>query len=70
VLARHGVEDATNEITRFRPLVDLDLAGVAVTADALHAQRDHAGFLDRGAGYLLIVKADEPTSHHHLRRLP
>jgi hypothetical protein len=44
---------------------------VAVTANALHAQRDHASFLiNRGADYLLLVKADQPTLHHQLRRLP
>ena len=49
----------------FQPLLaGLDLAGVVVTADALHTQRDHAAFLvDRGADYLLVVKANQPTLH-------
>ena len=32
-------------------------------ADALHTQRDHASFLiDRGADYLLVVKASQPCT--------
>jgi Transposase DDE domain len=49
--------DATNEIARFRPLLDgLDLAGRVVTADALHTQREHADWLvtAKHAAYLLI----------------
>jgi Transposase DDE domain len=43
VLAQIDVDATTNEITRFRPLLDgLDLAGRVVTADALHTQREHA----------------------------
>jgi len=55
-----------------RPLLaGLDLAGVVVTADALHTQRDHASFLvDRGADYLLVVKANQPTLHAQLAGLP
>jgi hypothetical protein len=35
------VQGKTNEITRFRPLLEpLDLAGAVVTADARHTQRD------------------------------
>ena len=43
-------------------LADLDLAGGVVTADALHAQRDHAEFLvtDKQADYVLGVKANQP----------
>jgi len=37
VLAQADVEATTNEIARFRPLLDgLDLADTVVTADALH----------------------------------
>ncbi|MFC6575310.1 ISAs1 family transposase [Planomonospora parontospora] len=46
VLAQTGVGGKTNEITRFRPLLQgLDLAGCVITADALHTQRDHVDFL-------------------------
>jgi predicted transposase YbfD/YdcC len=73
VLAQTDVEATTNEITRFRPLLEgLDLTGAVVTADALHSQREHADWLvtAKHAAYLLIVKANQPTLHHQLRRLP
>jgi hypothetical protein len=43
-----------------------------VTADALHTQREHADWLvtAKHAAYLLIVKANQLTLHHKLRRLP
>ena len=49
---------------RFQPLLDeLDLAGVVVTADALHTHPDAAEFLvtDKQAHYLFVVKANQPT---------
>jgi predicted transposase YbfD/YdcC len=72
VLAQREVPAATNEIAEFQPLLDgLDLVGVVVTADALHTQRDHAAFLvDRGADYLMVVKANQPTLHAQLAGLP
>ncbi len=72
VLAQREVPAANNEISEFQPLLaGLDLAGVVVTADALHTQRDHAGFLiDAGADYLLVVKANQPTLHAQLAGLP
>jgi predicted transposase YbfD/YdcC len=43
-----------------------------VTADALHAQRAHADYLvvQRGADYLLTVKANQPTLFAQLKALP
>jgi predicted transposase YbfD/YdcC len=72
VLAQRDVPAATNEIALFAPLLaGLDLAGAVVTADAMHTQRDHASFLvDRGADYLLVVKANQPTLHAQLAGLP
>jgi predicted transposase YbfD/YdcC len=67
------VDGTTNEITRFRPLLDrLDLAATVVTADALHTQREHADWLViiKHAAYLLIVKANQPALHHQLKTLP
>jgi predicted transposase YbfD/YdcC len=55
------------------PLLDgLDLAGRVATADALHTQREHADWLVtvKHAAYLLLVKANQPTLHHQLARLP
>jgi hypothetical protein len=48
----------------FQPLLDgLDLAGVVITADALHTHADAAEFLVTGkqAHYLFTVKANQPT---------
>jgi predicted transposase YbfD/YdcC len=73
VLAQADVEGKTNEITRFRPLLDgLDLTDTVVTADALHTQREHADWLVAGkhAAYLLIVKHNQPALHHQLATLP
>jgi predicted transposase YbfD/YdcC len=73
VLGQADVDATTNEIARFRPLLDrLDLADTVVTADALHTQREHAEWLvtQKHAAYLLIVKANQPTLHQQLRRLP
>jgi predicted transposase YbfD/YdcC len=72
VLAQRQVDGAPGEVPAFQPLLaGLDLAGVVVTADALHTQRDHASFLvDRGADYLLVVKANQPTLYAQLAGLP
>jgi predicted transposase YbfD/YdcC len=50
----------------------LDLAEAVVTADALHTQREHADWLVgvKHAAYVLMVKANQPTLHRQLRRLP
>jgi hypothetical protein len=46
VFAQAGVDGKTNEITQFASLLEpLDLAGCVITMDAMHSQRDHAGFL-------------------------
>jgi hypothetical protein len=64
VIAQSEVDHKTNEITGFKPLLkDLDLKGAVVTADAMHAQREHARFLceDKDADYLLGVKGNQPS---------
>ncbi|ONH22801.1 ISAs1 family transposase [Pseudofrankia asymbiotica] len=72
VLAQCAVDAKTNEIPKLRDLLaGLDLTDVVVTADALHTQDDTATWLtDRGAHYLLIVKANQPTLHAQLTALP
>lgn len=72
VVAQRDVEATTNEITQFAPLLDeVDLAGAVVTADALHAQRDHARYLvdDRHADYVFTVKGNQPSLLDGLERL-
>lgn len=73
VLGQTDVDGTTNEIARFRPLLDgLDLTDTVVTADALHTQREHADWLVtvKHAAYLLIVKGNQPTLHQQLKVLP
>lgn len=67
------VPDKTTEVTGFTKLLSpFGLAGVVVTADALHTHRDHARWLveAKGAHYLLVVKRNQPTLHNALRSLP
>lgn len=48
-----------------------DLKDVLVTADALHAQREHAAYLRRReAHYLITIKANQPTVYRQLKGLP
>ena len=73
VLAQAEVDNKTNEITAFAPLLaPLDLAGAVVTADALHAQREHAEFLviEKDAHYILAVKNNQPSLYAQLKALP
>ena len=66
VLAQVAVDGKTNEITVFTALLAQagDLDGVLVTADALHAQREHATWLhERGAHYLVTVKGNQLLVH-------
>jgi predicted transposase YbfD/YdcC len=72
VLGQVDVGAKTNEIPLFTALLDrLDIADAVITADALHAQRDHATYLaGRGAHYLLIVKRNQPSLHAQLAALP
>jgi predicted transposase YbfD/YdcC len=73
VLAQVAVDGKTNEITMFTGLLDQagDLQGALVTADALHAQREHAEYLhDRGVYYLVTVKDNQPSLLTQLCALP
>ena len=73
MLAQRRVDGAPGEVPAFQPLLaDLDLAGVVVTADALHTHADAAEFLVTGkqAHYLLTVKANQPTLLDRCARLP
>jgi predicted transposase YbfD/YdcC len=72
VLGQVGVGAKTNEIPLFTSLLDrIEITGAVITADALHAQREHATYLaGRGAHYLLIVKRNQPGLHAQLAALP
>lgn len=63
----------TNEITCFEALLaPYDLAGVTVTADALHCQRDHARFLveEKKAHYAFTVNHNQKNLHRQLAAPP
>jgi hypothetical protein len=70
--ARPGVGAKTNEIPVFTVLLDrMDISDAVISADAMHAQRGHAGYLARrGAHYLFTVKRNQPGLHARLAALP
>jgi len=72
VLGQVEVGAKTNEIPMFTQLLDrLDIAGAVITADALHAQREHACYLARrGAHYVITVKGNQPSLRAQLAALP
>lgn len=65
------VPTGTSEIAWLAPLLDpIDLTGVVVTADALHAIRAHAIYLTgRDGHYLFTVKKDRHRLHDVLHAL-
>nr|WP_246422083.1 ISAs1 family transposase [Nocardiopsis mwathae] len=72
-LAQTEVGSKTGETRHFRPLLqDLDLAGAVVTSDALHTVKDHLKWLveDKGAHYVAVVKANQPTLYAQVKGLP
>ena len=62
VIAQRNVDHKTNEIIEFCPLLkEIDIAGVVITADALHTQRSHAQYLQkRGAHFIFGLKGNQP----------
>lgn len=74
VVAQRDVAHKTNEIPEVRTLLaPLELAGWAVTLDAMHCQRETARFLveDKGAAYVFTaVKDNQPGLFAALDALP
>ncbi|MET7712287.1 ISAs1 family transposase [Streptomyces sp. NPDC005407] len=73
VLAQLDVQEKTNEITCFQPLLQTlaDLTDTVVTSDAMHTQREHADYLlGRGAHYIVIVKGNQKKLRKQLKSLP
>lgn len=71
-VAQRAVDTKSNEITAFAPLLrPLHLAGVVVTADPMHAQRNHARFLveDKSAHYIFGLKDNQPLLRDAAERL-
>ncbi len=72
VLSQQEVDGKTNEIKAFRPTLDpVDLEGRVVTADAMHAQKDHASYLveQKKVDYLFTVKANQKTLLEDIKML-
>jgi hypothetical protein len=63
VLGQVEVGGKTNEIPLFTALLDrIEIKDAVVTADALHAQREHARYLARrGAHYVITLKGTSPA---------
>ncbi|MFC9646829.1 ISAs1 family transposase [Streptomyces mirabilis] len=71
VLAQLDVGEKTNESTCFQPETIADLAGVVVTSDAMHTQREHAQYLlGLDAHYIVIVKGSQKKLRKQLKSLP
>ncbi|MDW6064590.1 ISAs1 family transposase [Streptomyces sp. FXJ1.4098] len=73
VLAQLDVQEKTNEIICFQPLLDAvaDLAETVVTSDAMHTQHKHAAYLlGRQAHYIVIVKGNQKKLRRQLKSLP
>jgi predicted transposase YbfD/YdcC len=73
VVAQAEVDQKSNEITAFRPLLEgLELEGALVTADAMHTQREHARFLveDKRADYLFQIKDNQPGLLARVKAIP
>jgi predicted transposase YbfD/YdcC len=72
VAGQRHVPIGTSEIAWFQPLLeDIELAGVVVTADALHTTRDHARYVtNRGGDYVSTVKKNQHRLHGRLIALP
>ncbi|MGH3500937.1 MAG: ISAs1 family transposase [Nocardioidaceae bacterium] len=72
VLGQVAVQAKSNEIPAARTLLaQLDLDGVVVTMDAMHTQTDTATLITGAGGdYVLTVKANMPTLHEKLKKLP
>nr|WSX24139.1 ISAs1 family transposase [Streptomyces tubercidicus] len=73
VLAQMDVGEKTNEITRFRTLLDTleDLAGTVVTSNAMHTRHDHAVYLlDRQAHYIVIAKRNTKKLGRQVKSRP
>ena len=67
---RGGCQDQRNHM--FTTLPDrIEINGAVITADALHAQHEHARYLaQHGAQYVITVKGDQPGLHAQLAALP
>lgn len=71
ILGQCEVEEKSNEIPAAPQLLDrIELAGITVTADALHTQRELADFVvNKGGDYIFTVKDNQPTLKQDIAEL-
>ena len=71
VVAQKSVDEKSNEIPCFQPLLDnVDISGKVITADAMHTQVAHANYIkERGADYLFTVKGNQPSLFESIKDL-
>lgn len=71
ILGQCEVDEKSNEIPAAPQLLNrIELAGMTVTADALHTQRELADFLvNKGADYVFTVKDNQPTLRRDIAEL-
>ena len=72
LVAQRPVDEKSNEITALRPmLAEVNLDGIVVSADALHAQQDAARFLqqEKGGEYFFSLKGNQPSVQEKAQRL-
>jgi predicted transposase YbfD/YdcC len=73
VLGQVAVDEKPNEVPAVRDLLKAfaSLASAVITIDTMHTQSDTAQvILGRGADYVMTVKANMPTLHKQLKKLP
>lgn len=65
-----AVDKDSNEITAVPKLLELrELTGAVVTLDAMHCQKETTqATRDKGADYVLTVKANQPTLHAEIQK--
>lgn len=72
VIAQGQVDQKSNEITAFQPLLEpLEVAGKVITADAIHTQAENARFVveKKKADYLFPVKQNQKNLFEAIRDL-
>ncbi|MGV9546440.1 ISAs1 family transposase [Nocardia beijingensis] len=71
-IAQLAVDAKTNEIPKLRQLLaSIDIAGMVISADAFHCQRETAtDITEAGGHYIFTVKGNQPTLRAKLKSLP
>lgn len=71
-IAQQAIDVKSNEITAAVPMLeDVNIEGMVVTADALHAQQEFTKFIieEKRAEYLFTIKDNQPTLKNDIESL-